>query len=339
MDRLLARFVEIQELKGLEMPDESVQRVWMVRSCRYPPLSLSVTPLHITRMDPAGREIDGMRNPFVHMRPRYLRKTIRVLNLAVPDLNWRIGGRILESLSNLHTIILHVPNLDFAGALAHVDRIIYSYAPMLDEGTDEYFDALPCRPVTVSRDTEPPTELGSDADDERPLCSRKHTRKLVVNLTEPDFDSPVMKVFTAPVKEIVIILHPWDEPVARQRAVAFDPRQCIVSLAVRGLHIGARVTIVNPEQLDFETGARLSTFPHGGGIASGDAKQELRAMVGTHAAIVPTPLPEGATFDIERQLRIIETPEYVKEIGWEEFEIEACLRCPTVESIVKFPEP
>lgn len=321
---------------GREMPDKSVQRVWMLRSCLKPPLTLSFTPLRITRLDAEKTEIEDMRNPFLYMKPRHIRKSIRIVNLAT-ELNWRLSGRILEKLPNLNTVILHAPNLDFAGALAHIDRVIFSHAPLQDPWMDEYFDALPCRPVTGTADAR--TARGAGAGDERPLCSRKHTRKLVVNMTEADTESPVMSVFTAPLKEVVIILHPWSGRVDIMQARNFDPRQCIIAIAVRGLHVGARVTIVNPEQLDFETGRRTSTFPHYA-IVDGvqeDPRMVLRRAIHAHAITMPAPTPEGANVDMDRQFRIIETPTYVKEIGWREFEIEACLRCPTVEHVMMGP--
>lgn len=340
IDRLLARFVEIQELAGIEMPRGEAQRAWLVRSSRRPTLQLSYTPLRITAMNNETGEIASMENVFLYMKPRYLRRTIRIIALGLPYMDHNL---------------LYTPSLDFAGAFAYVDRVIYSIAPMLDRDEDEYFDALPCRPADPAYRNAVPESWSRTYPKHlhAPPCTRPHTRKLVVNDTAADWESTVQLVCTAPVKEIVIIMHPWPMPIKWSIGGAFDPRQCIVALVVRGLHIGANVTIVNPTHTTIPSSPDPGVSPYqkrtvdseeaskksseeasedewdSDSTDDDEAEQTLRDLIDHSLASLPAPRG-GLTHDLHRQLRIITTREYVAEIGWPEFEIEACLRWPTV---------
>lgn len=335
IDELLARFAEVQVFTGPRMPGKSARQLWMVRSCRSPQVTLSLTPLHLKRTDGnvEGQETDGPENPFLFM-PSFIGSSIRILNLvALVDL--QPTERIFGSLPNLHTVILHAPNLDYACAFAHIDRIIFSQAPRPGRRLDENYDSHPCRLVTGVSDARTPQQLQQG---NRPLCSRKHTRKLVINQTASCFQYAFVQVYTPPVQEIVIILCPWTTSVTRVLAGFSDPRQCVVPFVLRGLQIGAKVTIVNPEQLAFESGAPTSTNRPKKFTKS---SASLKSMIERFASLKPPrflaplsdPECERAVLDIQRLLRIIDTPTYVQEIGWREFEIEACLRCPTVELV------
>lgn len=263
--------------------------VFELTSARPPHLLLLVSPTPLQYALETGRDV------LEHLQDR-MRLAIRIV-----DLPWNICYdydhlRFIDAFPKIHTVRFESGTLlRNVGRLPHVERVVIS------------------NPVDRTlRQGLPPTACGA-AD-----CRRAHTRKLVINLSEPGWllqqTGPLFSNLR--LEEVVIVLHPWT--VHPGLFGTMDPRTNAALLAAQALNIGFKVTVVNVKQLHLRTVISVGTFPPNRRRAVAEFPDLVR-----NSMTLRYPGSDREGWDA--RLHFLTALEYAETIGWREYEIETGL--------------
>lgn len=206
-----------------------------------------------------------------------------------PEWLWKL---LISGLPNLRTVRFGLGRfMRSIGALPHTERII------MDSPVEDRFLSTPIR-----------------CHD----CPGPHTSKIVVNQRDPEWEigrTGIISKLPA-VQEVVIILHPWTMPPKSPSGQ--DPRYGSTAIAARALLDGRRVTVVNIQQLDFRTGVPGGRYPT---TSVYGALQFVELVRSNLRRWCERPRVECW----EQLLRFKSAQDYIEEIGWEAFQLEAML--------------
>lgn len=269
-----------------------------VRSCLRP-------GIHFGLSEPLYYSLDLGKDVLRELRPEYLYRTVQILDygLGTEHVHPSLGLKLVQRFPNLHTIRL---SLNFANLhlLQHVERVIFKDRPIWT------VEDHPSSAVTCS-----------------PNCTRKHLRKIVVNVNLPDLRDTVKGGGPLPfdsstgLEEVVLIFHEWVFIPDALRDIGDNSRQdlrfTVRAIAAAAMVAGARVTIVNVQQRDLVSGTRTGNFPD-----AEDPEEELEYLIREGLKH----FGRSMFFGRPGQLRFLTTEHYVAEIGAREFEIESGVR-------------
>lgn len=287
VDRRLAAHVTLETISVHISSGED--EVFELTSARPPHLLLFVSPT------PLQHALETGRNPLEYLQDR-MRQAIRTV-----DLPWGICYdydhlQFIDAFPKINTVRFESGTL-----LRNVERMPHVERVVISNPVD--------RP---QRHGLSPTACGA-AD-----CRRTHTRKLVINLSEPGWllkqSGPLFSNLR--LDEVILILHPWT--VHPGLFGAMDPRTNAAVLAAQAVNSGFKITVVNVKHVHLRTAIRVGTFPPNRRRAVAEFTDLVRVTLATR---YPGSIRDGW----DEHLQFLTAQEYADTVGWREYEIETGL--------------